>query len=412
MRPTSAFAGRDLIAAVGDLDGNGANDLVARNPRRGTLVAYWGKRAGGFKRASLTGGVGSADLLTGAGDLTGDGHPDVLVRDGGVLRVYPGTGRRALGAARVLSGDFSRYGVVRGLGDYTGDGADDLFVRETGTGDSWILPSNGDGTFGHRLGPFTGQRTLQDLSAAQLAGNAAPDLVGVRRGRLVLLRNAGTVNLGRPIATGLSLRNADLVLNAGDWDRDGHGDIIARSARTGVLRLRLGDGKGHFGNGIKIGAGFESVDLLAAVGDMTGDGWPDLMGQPRGRAMRIYPGNGTAGLRSSYVAYSGIAAAQQVGVGRWNADGSPDTMVRSGRTLRLYPGNGPGGLTSPAQTLDVNVGSYDWVVGVSDLGMTGHADVIVRGRKTGFLFVLKGTDSGFAPRRLLGEGMGVYDLAG
>ena len=37
---------------------------------------------------------------------------------------------------------------------------------------------------------------------------------------------------------------------------------------------------------------FGSVGRLAAVGDMTGDGYPDLMGQPRGGVMTIYPGRG------------------------------------------------------------------------------------------------------------------------
>ena len=46
----------------------------------------------------------------------------------------------------------------------------------------------------------------------------------------------------------MSLKADDLVLNAGDWDRDGHGDIIVRDDRTGALKLRRGDGEGHFGD--------------------------------------------------------------------------------------------------------------------------------------------------------------------
>ena len=64
---------------------------------------------------------------------------------------------------------------------------------------------------------------------------------------------------------------------------------------------------------------------------MTGDGCPDLMGQPAGGAIRIYPGNGLSGLEPSYVAHGAIDAGRQVAVGRWDADGAPDTPVPQGR---------------------------------------------------------------------------------
>jgi hypothetical protein len=209
----------------------------------------------------------------------------------------------------------------------------------------------------------------------------------------------------------MDLRGSNLVLNAGDWDRDGFGDVITRSTSNGNLYLRRGDGTGHFSAPIRIGSGFGKVGMLAAVGDMTGDGWPDLMGQPAGGDIRIYPGAGTAGLKPSYVAHSRIAAGQQIPVGRWNGDGAPDSLFRSGSSLTLYPGNGPGGLTSP-QKVRGDLSAYDWVVGISDELLTGHPDLLVRERATGNLYLLQGTASGLKPRRFLASGMGAYDLAG
>ena len=66
--------------------------------------------------------------------------------------------------------------------------------------------------------------------------------------------------------------------------------------------------------------------------------------------MRIYPGNGATGFSASYVAHAALTATQQVGIGLWNTDGSPDSLVRrSDGSLVLYPGNGPGGLTGGAR---------------------------------------------------------------
>jgi hypothetical protein len=46
------------------------------------------------------------------------------------------------------------------------------------------------------------------------------------------------------------------------------------------------------------------------------------------------------------------------------------------------------------------------------VNLGGHADLIVRHRGSGSLFLLRATATGFQPRRFLGEGMGQYDLAG
>ena len=176
-------------------------------------------------------------------------------------------------------------------------------------------------------------------------------------------------------------------------------------------QLRRGDGAGHFGAATPIGTGFASVRLLAAVGDMTGDGWPDLMGQPAGQAIRIYPGNGLSGLKASYVAHGAISATAQVPVGRWTADGAPDSLFVKGSTTTLYAGNGPGGLSS-ARKVTLNLAAYDWVIGISDIGLTGHADLVVRKRSDGSLYLIPGTTTGFGAPRFLAQGMGVFDLAG
>ena len=409
VKPSPLFAGRDLVTPVGDLNGDGRNDVVARNAGSGRPNVFFGTGSGGFDRVGAPGDWSGYDLLAATGDLDGDGHADLLARSGAVLWRLPGTGTRTFGAPVKVSGGWDRYDEVTGYGDFTRDGLGDLVVRLEG-GAGFIRPAREDGTFGYPLGPISRVEAGSRIGGAQVTGDATPDLV-VRRGDdLVTFANKGTFDLGRPIPTGITLRGADALLNAGDWDRDGFGDIVYRTSR-GVLKLRRGNGKGGFPSTVRLAGGFGSVNLLAAVGDMTGDGWPDLMGQPGTGAMRIYPGKGLAGLQPSYVAYSRIEAGRQVPVGRWDTDGAPDSLFRQGDRLSLYPGNGPGGLTG-ARTLGLDLAPYDWVIGVSDVNLTGHADVIVRERRTGHLYVLGATASGFKPRRFLGEGMEGFDLAG
>ncbi|MEP9364216.1 FG-GAP-like repeat-containing protein [Nocardioides sp. CN2-186] len=410
----TSLAGHDLVTAVGDLNGDGRNDLVARAAGTGRLDAYLGRKKTGFKVKHLANVWGDYNLLVGAGDLDGDGRADLLARDpSGTLWLHPGKGNGTFTARVQVAGSWKGYSTITGYGDFDGDGHSDLFVRSADTGYAAVIPSHGDGTFGHALGPLTGfAKVGKVVGAAQVAGDATPDVV-VRgsAGRVVVLTNKGTTEMHSPIDTGVTIAGANAVFNAGDWDRDGHGDMITRNAADGALYLRRGDGQGHFGPATKIGTGFKGVGLLAAVGDMTGDGWPDLMGQPKGAAIRIYPGNGMSGLKTSYVAHGAIDAGKQVAVGRWNADGAPDSLFRKGAKLTLYPGNGPGGLTS-GKPLSLDLSPYDWVVGISDEGLTGHPDLVVREKKTGYLWLVPGTNSGFGARRFLAEGMGGYDLAG
>lgn len=413
-KPAPSFANRDLVTAVGDLNGDGRNDLVARRPATGRLDAYYGRGNGTFRaKVHGLGKIwGGYRLLVGAGDLTGDKRADLLARDAsGVLWLHPSRKTGGFAARVQVAGSWQKYTSISGYGDFTRDGRNDLFVRDA-AGNGYVVPSRGDGTFGHRRGPISPVKDAGTLvGAAQVVGDESPDLVTRVGARVVVLANTGTVETYAPIPTGADLSRVDLLLNAGDWDRDGFGDVISRNSRTGSLQLRRGNGTGRLAAPTRLAEGFAGVRLLAAVGDMTGDGYPDLIGQPAKGAIRIYPGNGVAGLRPSYVAHTRIDAAGQVAVGRWTADGAPDSLFRKGSKLTLFPGNGPGGLTGP-KALALDLAPYDWVIGVSDVGLTGHADLIVRARSTGILWLISGSESGFGPRRFLADGMGGYDLAG
>ncbi|MEZ5091568.1 FG-GAP-like repeat-containing protein [Nocardioides sp.] len=412
VRRNRLFAGRDLLTSPGDLDEDGHNDLVARNPSTGALNFYRGDGTGRFTRIGIGGDWSGYTLLSGAGDLDGDGHLDLVAKAAGQLWLLPGNGHGRFGTAVALPGDRSSVNALLGFGDLTHDGRADLLVRDSTTGAGAILPAKADGTYGRPIGSVMRFKGVADLSAADLSGTKQIDAIGRKKGSYVLMRHAGTFETGAPIATGMRLRGATMLLNVGDWDRDGFGDVIVRNGSDGNLYLRRGKGNGRFGAPQQVGTGFGNVKLLAAVGDMTGDGYPDLMGQPSGGAMRIYPGAGLNGLRPSYVAYGGISAGRQIGVGRWNGDGAPDSLLRKGSTLKLYPGNGPGGLVSKVRTFGLDLSPYDWVLGVGDAQRNGHADLVVREKATGDLYLLPGTSTGFASRIYLGSGFGGYDLAG
>ncbi len=414
--PVSAYgglAGHDLITPVGDLDGDGRGDLVARDPGQGRLDAYLANGAGGFTVKRLGTSWGGYSLLVGPGDVNGDGQADLVARGtGGALWLVPGLAGVGFGDPVRIKGNWGTYDTIVGHGDFNGDGRPDLLVRPSGSSAVYVRPWLKPTRFGKPLGPVTGFGGVSGLSAGASAyGAAAPDVVARSGDSLVLFRNAGTYETGVPVATGLVLPTADTLLSAGDWDRDGYSDLVVRNRGSQDLLLYRGNGAGQFAGPVVLGTGFRKVKLLAAVGDMTGDGWPDLMGQPKKGSMTLYPGNGLSGFKPAYVAYKRIKAGFQVPVGRWDADGAPDSIFRSGKRLTLYPGNGPGGLIG-ARALKLNVKRFDALVGVGDMGINGHSGVVMRERKTGYLWVQPATTKGFSPRRFLGQGFRGYDLLG
>jgi len=249
---------------------------------------------------------------------------------------------------------------------------------------------------------------------SSLVRGPRPDLV-LRRasdGKVFIRQIVATdtgYRLGGKVETNLLLPAAAAILKAGDWDLDGQADLIVKQA--GVLSLYRGLGAGTFAEPTQLATRFGRVSKLAAVGDFTGDGKPDLMGQPHRGSMQIYPGNGLAGLRKSYAAYSPIKGRRQIPIGRWGADGAPDTLIRTSAGLVLYHGNGPGGLTS-RRSLALPVSDYDWLVGVDDVQLTGHSDLIARTASSGQLWVIPGSVRGFqAPVAIAGD-TGEYDMVG
>ncbi|CAN5561330.1 hypothetical protein BH11ACT8_BH11ACT8_34330 [soil metagenome] len=267
----------------------------------------------------------------------------------------------------------------------------DLIVRRASDGQGFILPIKAIAP----PGGTTGNAGATDPTTPPTSGR-----------RTTTQRR---FKLGGAIAMHVNLRNASRILNVGDWDRDGFSDLVTRRRTDGTLFLRRGLGNGSFGKVQRLAPGFKSVGLLAAVGDTTGDGYPDLMGQPRGGSMMIYPGKGMDGVGTPYVAYSRLTGIKQMGIGLWNGDGAPDNLVASRSQLKVYAGNGPGGLTT-SRVLPLDLRPYDWVVGIPDVDLVGHPDLVVRVKGTGKLLLVEATAGGFSDPVLLSRGTKAYSM--
>ena len=410
-RTFARFSRLDQLTGVGDLNRDGHNDLVGRDAATDSLRLYPGNGSGGFTTArELSADWSPYDLTAGVNDFNGDGRMDLVARAGATLYLVPGTAR-GLGRRVPLAGRWDAFDVIAGRGDASGDRVPDLVARVRSTGMTYVYPGNGTGQWTPRIGGWTRFRHLRGLTlAGNLVDTRKPDLAGVnaRTGALRVFPNSGRRNLGRTIDTGAVLAHIDLLLNVGDWNGDGRGDVMTRDDSSGTLHFRAGLDNNRLAAPVAVGTGWDQLSLVAPVGDVTGDGRPDLVARgPAGRD-RIFPSDGDSGFGPTEVVELPRRATGRLGLSLWDGDATPDIAARRrDGSLWLWASD-----AGENRRVAEGLRSYDWVRGLGDLDGDGRADVVARARRTGMLWLLPGSSDGLGPRRLIGTGFGVYDLTG
>jgi hypothetical protein len=223
------------------------------------------------------------------------------------------------------------------------------------------------------------------------------------------LTNVGTIQSG-----GITTVANTALLNVGDWDHDGHGDLVNRVNEGDKLVLLRGKGDGTFLKGVGMNpssTGWGKVTQLAAVGDLTGDRRPDLVGRVGNGPMEVFPGDGKKGFLAPRLLPTAVRTFNQVGGAAWNPTRAPGSVLPSlGGVFVPYAG------TSDARAAlshaDRSAGGYDWIIGPGDVNGDGLADLLARQRSNGTLWLIPGTATGFGQRQFVTGGLGKYRLAG
>ncbi|WP_306318269.1 MULTISPECIES: VCBS repeat-containing protein [unclassified Streptomyces] len=236
------------------------------------------------------------------GDFNHDGHHDVLARtaQGGDLTYWAGDGTTTVGdsglaAPTVLGNAWENY-TDFATGDFDDDGRTDVVGRGVATGslEFWAgegtsgAAGAGDGLAAHTQVAADWQR-FGDTVGGDFDGDGHDDLLAreTATGKLFFWAGSGTTSAttsGFAAPVEVAGDWTDLGdLAAGDLDGNGTADLVARDTRTDQLRYWPGLGSAApalFGTPELVGSGWGNFTDLAAT-DLNGDGRDDLVGRAR-----------------------------------------------------------------------------------------------------------------------------------
>ncbi|WP_327355058.1 FG-GAP-like repeat-containing protein [Streptomyces sp. NBC_01304] len=170
------------------------------------------------------------------------------------------------------------------------------------------------------------------------------------------------------------------LLQAGDMNGDGFGDLLARTSGGTLYRVPSRDFElADFDHRVRIGGGWDAYSRLVAVRDISGDGRGDLVARDGSGVLWLYRGTSDgkfaarARIGGGWGTYNTLA-----GRGDLSGDGRSDLVARDGSgVLWLYRGNGRGGF-EPRKKIGGGWGRYNAIVASGDMDHNGRQDILAR----------------------------------
>ncbi|MBL0193388.1 MAG: VCBS repeat-containing protein [Myxococcales bacterium] len=361
------------VIKAADVNGDSKIDLVVRSD---TSVSVLMNAPGGFAPA-VAYPTGAASLESGLGvaDLNGDGKADLAMQGGLMMNNGDGT------FAPQIAYDIF-YGV--GVGDFDGDGRLDV---TDGVQVFWNNPGATFATTASRYrarGDYSAANTptvvaMEDLDGDGDSDLAVADLGFVPEGHsayITLNNGDGTYAPMVSLEVGYGPRS----IAAGDVDGDGDVDLVSVREEYGNsnVTILVNNGTGTFADGVDYRIDVAFVGGSIAMGDLNGDGRPDLaISVGSGVNVLMNNGNGTFAAKVDYAAPPGTIALRDL-----NGDRKPDMAVAGAGGVTVFLNSGTGTFGAPlvyATTRTRVEGAPGTFLAVGDVDGDGDLDLAASG---------------------------------
>lgn len=343
-----------IVAA--DFNNDGNIDVATANKGNNTVTVLLGSTSGALTaQTPVAAGTNPVTLL--ATDINSDGNPDLVAFDAGTttgaVAVLLGNGDGTLQTAQSSSLSFvpGNFAFVR---DFNRDGKPDIAITQQNTNRVSLLLNN-------------------TLPTQYLDGRS--------------LSSANSVGSGNG--------NMADSISAGDFNQDGKADIATAYLADNAVRVMLNTGTG-FGAAVVYSVGKQPYSVSS--GDLNGDGYPDLVTANTGDntiSVLLNKGKTGYGTFNSAVTYNVGTQPFQAAIGDVNGDGYPDLAVTNygANTVSILFGSAAGTFT-PASTLTLATGCSPYGAAIADFAHTGYSDVAVTCNQSSQLYVFPNNGNG------------------
>jgi hypothetical protein len=353
--PALDLAARDV--ALGDFNGDGRLDIVTANNSAdgGSFSLLVGNGDGTFQ-TGVEHAVPASPISITAADLNHDGTLDLVMgtflgRADNLDEVL-GNGDGTFQAPVTIGSGILPASIA--VGDFQGNGILDLAVANTSGDDVSVILGNGDGTF-QTVPTFATDAGPAAIATGDLRGNGIQDLVTANSDNntvSVLLGNGdGTFQTAVNYAAGSGPHSVALA----DLTGNGILDIVVVNRSVGpvfqgTVTVLLGNGDGTFQAPLtSVIRGQSDFPESVAIGDLNGDGIPDLavteefvdpqMGLVS--AVDVLRGNGDGTFqRVNTVEFSFGVQPQTIVIADFNHDGANDLAFGDRDGVVVIPGRG------------------------------------------------------------------------
>ncbi len=388
--------------AVGDLNGDGRRDLaVANQTSNNVSVLLQSATTAGTFGAAVNYATGMSPTSVAIGDLNGDGKPDLATANAGVDSVSvlmqnaatPGT---FAAPVSYTAGTGPRFVAIV---DINSDGRLDLAVANQNSNTVSVLLQNtaspGNFLAGTLFNTFS---TPYALAPADLNGDGRLDLAVacVNTQVVILLQNApatpvpGTYNPAVNYGAGA----VPSAVAIGDLNDDGRLDLAIANRDTNNVSVLLQSAttRGSFLAAVNYAASLGPIAI--AIADLNMDGRLDLAvaNQANSNVSVLLQSGSTRGVFLSAVNYPAVSgsAAMGVAIGDLNGDGRPDLAVTNngvtGTVSVLLQSTITAGTFQAA--VNYTVGDGPRPVAIADLNRDGRPDLVVGNTGAGGISVL------------------------
>ena len=440
--PGGGYLGHETLQ--GDFNGDGIADFVTiagdpTSPGSFSFSVVLSNGDGTFQAPVLT-PISSGPDPFAVADVDGDGIDDVIfVHQAGTNGSANSTFDVMLGNGDGSFTQGNNYVITSGLlsggsaVDFDGDGKVDLVAVDSGNpANVWIVSGNGDGTFSTTPTSISlGGSAGYQVELADLNGDGLLDVTGNDNStgqQMVYLATSLTA-----FATVAEYSTSDGVQDAysttvADLNGDGKPEILNANSTDNTITIYLNNGDGTYQAGVYYNAAtnpttssFAYVDPVAvAVGDVNGDGFPDVMvtnNDSGDVTVLLGNGDGTVGSASVGFAVGGYPSRPAM-IGDWNGDGLMDIVVPDDNYSLVYmKGYGDGSFRAAVNyytPVSDNGEAESFDIATGDLNGDGIADVVVGNccdASMGITVFLARADGSLQPGVNYGSGGGMKYVA-